>query len=97
LGVPVEPDVNATWPADDGEGEGSAADDGGREHSGSDKVKGNEGLTAITPTGENAEDNASAVGAVAGEAMMRRTLAAVHMSCRRATGISGSAKRKVHE
>ncbi len=54
-------------------------------------VNGGAALIVKTRIEEDAA-HASAAGAVAGDAMMMRTLADVHMSVRRAVGMSGSAE-----
>ena len=59
-------------------------------------VKGNEVLIVMTATAEDSA-HARAMAAVAGDAMMMRTLAEVHMSFRREIGMSGSAKSELRE
>jgi hypothetical protein len=75
----------------DGENRGEAENDDGEMI-----VKGNEVLIVITATAEDSA-HARAMAAVAGDAMMMRTRAEVHMSFRREIGMSGSAKSELRE
>ena len=88
--MPVVPDVKAMWPGSDGEGTGRERGAEKCARRGEMIEKGGNGLIVKTRIEEDAA-HARAIGAVAGDAMMMRTLADVHMSIRRATGISGSA------
>jgi hypothetical protein len=56
-------------------------------------AKGYDGWMVITAVGEDSA-HARAREEEAGDAMMMRTLAEVHMSLRRATGMSGSEKTR---
>ena len=92
FGVPVVPEVKAMWPGQDGEeGGGEQMGVEGAKGGGDIIVKGKDGLIVTTTMEEDAAQ-ARAVGVVAGDAMMMRTLADVHMSSRRAIGMSGSAE-----